>query len=82
MYLREGTRRLALLLGVVGAVGGCFVSYLEWQDLGGWPRSHFCPTKSGAPRLDFETWASTVARSLRAAVHGDSISTTLSSPVQ
>jgi hypothetical protein len=30
--LTEGTRRLALLLGVVGALGGCFVSYLEWQE--------------------------------------------------
>jgi len=33
MNLREGTRRLALLLGVVGAIGGGFVSYLELQDV-------------------------------------------------
>jgi hypothetical protein len=33
LNLREGTRRLALLLGVVGTLGGCFVSYLEWQDI-------------------------------------------------
>jgi len=33
MNLREGTRRLALLLGVVGALGGSFVAYLEWQDI-------------------------------------------------
>lgn len=32
MNLREGTRRLALLLGLAGTLGGCFVSYLEWQD--------------------------------------------------
>lgn len=31
MNLREGTRRLALLLGVVGAIAGGFVSYLELQ---------------------------------------------------
>ena len=31
MNLREGTRRLALLLGVVGAVLGGFLSYLELQ---------------------------------------------------
>ena len=31
MNLREGTRRLALLLGVVGAIVGGFVSYLELQ---------------------------------------------------
>jgi len=33
MNLREGTRRLALLLGVVGAIGGCFVSCLELQQV-------------------------------------------------
>ena len=33
MNLKEGTRRLALLLGVAGALGGSFVSYLEWQEL-------------------------------------------------
>ena len=32
MNLREGTRRLALLLGVVGAIAGGFVSYLELQE--------------------------------------------------
>jgi hypothetical protein len=31
--LREGTRRLALLLGVAGAIAGGFVSYLELQDV-------------------------------------------------
>lgn len=31
MNLREGTRRLALLLGVAGAIAGGFVSYLELQ---------------------------------------------------
>jgi hypothetical protein len=31
MNLKEGTRRLALLLGVVGAIAGGFVSYLELQ---------------------------------------------------
>jgi hypothetical protein len=33
MNLREGTRRLALLLGVVGAIAGLFVSYLEVQSI-------------------------------------------------
>jgi predicted small secreted protein len=31
--LREGTRRLALLLGVVGAIAGGFGSYLELQGV-------------------------------------------------
>ena len=31
MNLREGTRRLALLLGIVGAIVGGFASYLELQ---------------------------------------------------
>ena len=31
MNLREGTRRLALLFGVLGAVAGGYVSYLELQ---------------------------------------------------
>ena len=31
MNLKEGTRRLALLLGVVGAIFGGFVSYLQMQ---------------------------------------------------
>jgi hypothetical protein len=30
--LREGTRRLALLLGVAGLIGGSYVSYLELQS--------------------------------------------------
>jgi hypothetical protein len=33
MNLREGTRRLALLLGVTGAVLGGFASYLELQSV-------------------------------------------------
>jgi hypothetical protein len=33
MNLREGTRRLALLLGVVGAIFGGFVSYAELQSM-------------------------------------------------
>jgi hypothetical protein len=33
MNLREGTRRLALLLGVAGAIAGGFVSYLELQTV-------------------------------------------------
>ncbi len=33
MNLREGTRRLALLLGVVGAILGSFASYLELQTV-------------------------------------------------
>lgn len=33
MNLREGTRRLALLLGVAGAAVGAFASYMELQDL-------------------------------------------------
>jgi len=33
MNLREGTRRLALLLGVVGAIVGGFVSYAESQTV-------------------------------------------------
>lgn len=33
MNLREGTRRLALLLGVAGAIAGVFVSYLEVQSI-------------------------------------------------
>jgi hypothetical protein len=33
MNLREGTRRLALLLGVVGAICGGFASYLELQEV-------------------------------------------------
>ena len=33
MNLKEGTRRLALLLGVVGAVLGGFASYLELQSV-------------------------------------------------
>jgi hypothetical protein len=33
MNLREGTRRLALLLGAVGAILGGFVSYLELQSI-------------------------------------------------
>lgn len=33
MNLREGTRRLALLLGAVGAILGGFVSYLEFQSI-------------------------------------------------
>lgn len=32
MNLREGTRRLALLLGVAGLIFGCFVSYLQVQS--------------------------------------------------
>ena len=32
MNLKEGTRRLALLLGVVGAILGGFVSYLQLQS--------------------------------------------------
>jgi len=31
--LREGTRRLALLLGVLGAIAGGFASYLELQSV-------------------------------------------------
>jgi len=31
--LKEGTRRLALLLGVAGAIGGSFLSYLEFQEI-------------------------------------------------
>jgi hypothetical protein len=33
MNLREGTRRLALLLGVVGAIVGAFASYVELQTV-------------------------------------------------
>jgi predicted small secreted protein len=33
MNLREGTRRLALLLGVVGAILGGFASYVELQTV-------------------------------------------------
>lgn len=33
MNLREGTRRLALLLGVVGAILGGFASYIELQNV-------------------------------------------------
>src|ERR1039458_6439074 len=33
MNLREGTRRLALLLGVLGAIAGGFASYLELQSV-------------------------------------------------
>lgn len=33
MDLKEGTRRLALLLGVVGAIAGGFASYLELQTV-------------------------------------------------
>ncbi len=33
MNLREGTRRLAVLLGVLGAIAGGFVSYLELQEI-------------------------------------------------
>ena len=33
MNLKEGTRRLALLLGVAGAIFGGFVSYLELQTV-------------------------------------------------
>jgi predicted small secreted protein len=33
MNLREGTRRLALLLGVVGTILGGFASYLELQSV-------------------------------------------------
>ncbi len=33
MNLREGTRRLALLLGVVGAIAGAFASYVEFQTI-------------------------------------------------
>ncbi len=33
MNLKEGTRRLALLLGVVGAILGGFASYLELQTV-------------------------------------------------
>lgn len=32
MNLREGTRRLAILLGVVGALAAAFVSYLGLED--------------------------------------------------
>lgn len=32
MNFREGTRRLALLLGVAGLLFGCFVSYLQVQS--------------------------------------------------
>jgi len=35
MNLREGTRRLALLLGVVGAILGGFASYSELQSIKG-----------------------------------------------
>jgi len=33
MNLREGTRRLALLLGVVGTIFGGFASYMELQTV-------------------------------------------------
>jgi predicted small secreted protein len=33
LNLSEGTRRLALLLGVVGAILGCFASYVELQTI-------------------------------------------------
>jgi len=33
MNLREGTRRLALLLGTAGAAVGAFASYMELQDM-------------------------------------------------
>lgn len=33
MNLREGTRRLALLLGVAGAIAGGFASYVELQPV-------------------------------------------------
>lgn len=33
MNLKEGTRRLALLLGVFGAIIGGFASYLELQTV-------------------------------------------------
>lgn len=37
MNLKEGTRRLALLVGVVGAVGGGYVSYAQFKvDLDQW----------------------------------------------
>ena len=35
MNLREGTRRLALLLGLVGAILGGFASYSELQSIKG-----------------------------------------------
>ena len=40
MNLREGTRRLALLLGVAGAIAGVFVSYLEVQSVSTERASH------------------------------------------
>lgn len=40
MNLREGTRRLALLLGVVGALVGGFVSYMELQSVTTQRESH------------------------------------------
>ena len=33
MNVKEGTRRLALLLGAIGAILGGFASYLEWQSI-------------------------------------------------
>ena len=40
MNLKEGTRRLALLLGVVGAIAGGFVSYSELQNVREQQASH------------------------------------------
>ena len=40
MNLREGTRRLALLLGVAGAIAGGFVSYSELQNVREQQASH------------------------------------------
>lgn len=40
MNLKEGTRRLALLLGVVGAIAGGFVSYCELQNVREQQASH------------------------------------------
>ena len=40
MNLREGTRRLALLLGAVGAIVGAFASYSELQSIKEQRESH------------------------------------------
>jgi hypothetical protein len=34
MNLQEGTRRLALLLGIIGVIVSCFVSYSEFGSIG------------------------------------------------
>jgi hypothetical protein len=66
MNLAEGTRRLALLLGVVGAILAGFASYLELQTVLGQRARHY-DSSSWRLRMLYSKSASAEWRGLRAA---------------